>query len=415
MYKVKPNKKIIKMESHKQFLSKLCRICGESITLKHGYRTAKTTAAFSEELAEYYGIIVSSESNDVFPQNLCNKCSKKVSRLNGTKRTSMGHLESTRFSPHIQDICRVCLKKDKTLAQKPLNLKRSDHEMAKIGFSKLPDDTPPYKRVYLKQRLDNTRGRIITEVCLKVYFDNHWSLYVHGKEVKKESETLKNLSHFFDSESLVTFFTDHKCCLGLNGFEDVIRSQTGLNHPFVSNEDELSAMIENHEHLELDDINNFKYVRHVQCSQLIKKFQEVCENCKSFKKNLLKIRARSANDNPQRTCDTSHTNYRYLSKEELVERLKNVQAKKKDALRRISVLNAKVEESVRENGVDCNDEQHTVIKEKITSTPEDTFKFEEDSPQWLLWQQQKLSASKKDSRGMRWHPLIIRYDIYMGE
>ena len=35
--------------------------------------------------------------------------------------------------------------------------------------------------------------------------------------------------------------------------------------------------------------------------------------------------------------------------------------------------------------------------------------FEENSPQWLLWQQQKAQSQKKDARGMRWHPLMIRW------
>ena len=32
--------------------------------------------------------------------------------------------------------------------------------------------------------------------------------------------------------------------------------------------------------------------------------------------------------------------------------------------------------------------------------------FEEGSPAWLLWQQQKEIAEKKYSRGIRWHPLV---------
>ena len=35
--------------------------------------------------------------------------------------------------------------------------------------------------------------------------------------------------------------------------------------------------------------------------------------------------------------------------------------------------------------------------------------FEPDTPQWFLWQQQKEQAKKKDSRAMRWHPLLIRW------
>ena len=42
-------------------------------------------------------------------------------------------------------------------------------------------------------------------------------------------------------------------------------------------------------------------------------------------------------------------------------------------------------------------------------TDVDIANFEEGSPAWLLWQQQKEIAEKKDSRGMRWHPLMIRW------
>ena len=52
-----------------------------------------------------------------------------------------------------------------------------------------------------------------------------------------------------------------------------------------------------------------------------------------------------------------------------------------------------------------NDE-HEFFEEIMSNA---TCDFEEDSPQWLLWEQQKKQLQKKDSRGMRWHPLIIRW------
>ena len=41
--------------------------------------------------------------------------------------------------------------------------------------------------------------------------------------------------------------------------------------------------------------------------------------------------------------------------------------------------------------------------------------FAKDSPQFLLWEQQKLQSSLKNSKAMSWHPLIIRWclSIYL--
>ena len=61
--------------------------------------------------------------------------------------------------------------------------------------------------------------------------------------------------------------------------------------------------------------------------------------------------------------------------------------------------------SIEQEGATLGDENHIIVNEIFNKTP---YTFAEDTPQFLLWQQQKEEASKKDSRGMRWHPLIIR-------
>lgn len=48
---------------------------------------------------------------------------------------------------------------------------------------------------------------------------------------------------------------------------------------------------------------------------------------------------------------------------------------------------------------------------KETFELHDNNPFAEDTPQRLLWEQQKKQALLKDKRGMRWHPLIIRWCI----
>ena len=59
-----------------------------------------------------------------------------------------------------------------------------------------------------------------------------------------------------------------------------------------------------------------------------------------------------------------------------------------------------------EKGVNVPEDQHELLK-NVIEKPDLTF--DDNTPRFLLWNQQKEFASKNNSRGMRWHPLIIRW------
>ena len=61
---------------------------------------------------------------------------------------------------------------------------------------------------------------------------------------------------------------------------------------------------------------------------------------------------------------------------------------------------------VSEKGVNVSDDHLELLKNLIESHE---LLFDDNTPQSLLWNQQKEFASKYNSRGMRWHPLIIRW------
>ena len=127
-----------------------------------------------------------------------------------------------------------------------------------------------------------------------------------------------------------------------------------------------------------------------------------------FKIMSIKIKTRSLEPERKRlrTSDTSTANLRYLSREELIERVKNAQNQKKEAIRHASKLHKIVQKEIEMEGVELSKEQNENLSKVLKENPPD---FEEGSPAWLLWQQQKEIAEKKDSRGMRWHSLMIRW------
>ena len=73
-------------------------------------------------------------------------------------------------------------------------------------------------------------------------------------------------------------------------------------------------------------------------------------------------------------------------------------------------MQKKLEKSIIEEGVVLEEEEHTIIEETYEKCREEN-PFTENSPQALLWQQQKIQAGLKDRRSMKWHPLIVRWCI----
>ena len=49
------------MEKHLNELNKLCRLCGDFIEIKAGYRTAKNVSDYQNALKDFYGILPNEE------------------------------------------------------------------------------------------------------------------------------------------------------------------------------------------------------------------------------------------------------------------------------------------------------------------------------------------------------------------
>ena len=78
-------------------------------------------------------------------------------------------------------------------------------------------------------------------------------------------------------------------------------------------------------------------------------------------------------------------------------------------------LKKKIAEASESSGVELDEHTHDDFKNMITSSNGSAF-FEslpKDSFQYVFWQQQLEAASKKKAQNMRWHPLMIRWCLYL--
>ncbi|XP_057290356.1 uncharacterized protein LOC130613056 [Hydractinia symbiolongicarpus] len=387
--------------SHSEYIQKLCRLCGKKIVKSKHYVNFKSCDIYSEVFQSIYGINCEQEDPCVFPKFTCNGCRRKLDEMKTSKKI-IGTAAS--FYPHVDENC-VCMnyavnRKDS------LKILELDVSMKKVGFS-ICDKSDNYKRVYTLCQNEKELNHLLT---IRIDNSNGWDFSIYGKPMEKETIQLtKTLPCVLKNDDISTFSSFWKSvsvCTGLQGYEDVIKSRCNFEQPFMNQSGTFPvAFVEDDKMVRFDE-DNFKTIRHTNCHFLAEKPSSVCSMCNSFKPTVKKVRSRRKSDDS--VLDSSHTNIRYLSREELEERYRNTQGEKQRAIKKVAQLSSWVRKITEKECIHVDDEQHEFIK-NIVCNEETCPEIPEGSPQWLLWEQQKEMASKSSPNGMRWHPLIIRW------
>ena len=388
---------------HVNNLKKLCRVCGSKIGFKLGYQKAKCVDDFSEIISKVYNIDVTNEDESIYPKKLCGSCKRKLERL--MKKTVVENAIPYIFNEHQDGECNIC--QQTTVSSSNIGFTSMDEHFKKAGFIKL--DNPDYRRVYLLHEFNCEK--IVQKLSIFIKNNNEWTCHIFGYPVSKEHQVVGSLPVVLDKDNIdpfVNFFTTVKLCPGIKGFADVVSNRLEINIPFQSKDGSKIANVENSLHQPLIS-EDYMYIRHSNCC-LISNDGKMCENCLSYRNSIYQFRPKTGDEEPQkkksRTDPSSKTNYKYLTREELIERLNNIQKEKKEIIRKLTKSLKAVRKSISKEGVNVENDQHQLFQQTINNHEQP---FDEQSPQGLLWQEQKHQASLKDSRGMRWHPLIIRW------
>ena len=112
--------------------------------------------------------------------------------------------------------------------------------------------------------------------------------------------------------------------------------------------------------------------------------------------------------NPNRTDMLSHTNYRFLSSPEKVQRLKGLHVAYCAKHQKVIRLNQQVEKLMEKEGVEVDEELHDHLLKSTNVNQKDESQFAR-----IFWESQCKAASLKNAKSMRWHPLMIRWCLYL--
>lgn len=157
-----------------------------------------------------------------------------------------------------------------------------------------------------------------------------------------------------------------------------------------------------------------KIIRHSECEILVAAGERKrCEKCEGHRKSLLVMVKRLEHLNTS-TSPTSHANYRYLTSPLLAERCKKLHKNCVASERKLTNMRERIERLSASHGIAITEDLEQDMKEIIKdNTAKIATTFKVDTFERMFWEQHSKAYGCKDARGMRWHPAMIKWCLYL--
>ena len=159
-------------------------------------------------------------------------------------------------------------------------------------------------------------------------------------------------------------------------------------------------------------------IRCDNCALLVSgKNAKRCGSCDQYRQTLNRMVYRyqhSECKDPDKTDHHSHTNYRYLTTPEKVQRMAALHSEATTSRRQISRLYARIDNLIEQRSVEVDEDLDKHLKD-ITEQCSSQIPelYPEGSFARSFWESQCKVLSLKNMKSMRWDPIIIRWCLYL--
>ena len=142
-----------------------------------------------------------------------------------------------------------------------------------------------------------------------------------------------------------------------------------------------------------------------------------CGSCEEYRQTLNRMIYRyqhSEGKDHDKADHHSHTNYRFLTTPEKVQRMTALHSHARTAKRQISRLYARIDNLIEQRSVEVDDDLDKHLKgitEQYSSTIADSHP--KGSFARSFWESQCKALSLKNMKSMTWDPVIIRWCLYL--
>uniref|UniRef100_A0A7M6DRA2 Uncharacterized protein n=1 Tax=Clytia hemisphaerica TaxID=252671 RepID=A0A7M6DRA2_9CNID len=229
--------------------------------------------------------------------------------------------------------------------------------------------------------------------------DYRWQIIVFDRFLSPDKiPALQNLERILRKQNFENFFQyckDLSLFTGNDDLENLIasRKEGKSSHG--------STVLEN---VQLEAFSKIEAtIRYTNCDILLSTEAGRCDNCQVNRKSLQTMERRKSLEDDRPKAKKPHSS---MTKEQLKSRLKTVAKENKELKRKQKRLEKKIEKLVRAKGVKIKDKGTQQVVDDVLKGE---CPFDEKSPMFLLWEQQKKAAKLKKLTSMRWHPVIIRW------
>lgn len=142
-----------------------------------------------------------------------------------------------------------------------------------------------------------------------------------------------------------------------------------------------------------------------------------CINCQQYRRTLTKryFRQQDKIPTPQKDWLSSTKGNKKLTETEKLAKLSQIKCLSKNLKAKVKSLELKVNKAISDNGVQLNDRDNNDFSGLMSGLGTQIEKEFPDSASYqrVFWEQQIKFNKLKDKRGMRWHPLMIKWCIYL--
>jgi len=117
---------------------------------------------------------------------------------------------------------------------------------------------------------------------------------------------------------------------------------------------------------------------------------------------------------PRPTSAVSHVNYRYLLTPEKDQRLRELHSQHRNTTKCLKRLQHKLAVMIEEKGISVDESVHGDLTQIMNECADKVAaEHQVGSLARVFWEQQLKAASCKDQRQMRWHPLMVKWCLYL--
>ena len=168
-------------------------------------------------------------------------------------------------------------------------------------------------------------------------------------------------------------------------------------------------------------------IRHISCLWLCdsRQISNKCQHCNQYQRHSLNSTLSTATKtleaagkldlvSPGRSSSSIHTNYRFCSTPEKLARLSNLHHIVSLQKKELDRLKDRINQQIKFGGVSIDEPVHDDLVNMMKyHTDEVLQKHGEDSFLSIFCFQQIKSATVSSSKGRRWHPLVIKWCLYL--